>query len=54
MAEWYEFACPACPAEFVVDGVAREDLIEVGCARCGTPVSTAAFSRRRSAPSAVA
>ncbi len=49
MTDWYLFACPACSAEFVVDGSARGDLLRVGCVRCGAAVSSEVFSRR-SAP----
>jgi hypothetical protein len=53
MVPWYAFDCPDCPARFEVDGRVRDELIEEGCLRCRTAVSTAAFALLRPPPELV-
>ena len=39
-----EFACPSCLVVVPVDGPAAKALLEHGCARCGSPVTTVDFT----------
>jgi len=50
VSHWYEFTCPDCPAAFAVDSRAREELLGIGCIRCGAAVTVAAYSRREAPP----
>lgn len=50
MSPWYDFTCPDCPAAFAVDDRAREELLDIGCIRCGATVTAAAFGQRETAP----
>jgi predicted RNA-binding Zn-ribbon protein involved in translation (DUF1610 family) len=40
----YRFTCPECGAAVAVDAGARERLLDAGCAVCGAPVGTTAFT----------
>lgn len=43
-SDHHTYVCPDCAASFPVDAATRDALLAHGCAVCGSPVSTGAFS----------
>ncbi|MDY7081657.1 MAG: zinc ribbon domain-containing protein [Halobacteria archaeon] len=45
MGEKYEFVCPECSQDIIVDRSVRKSLLEEGCIICEADVTTGDFTK---------